>query len=358
MILSRSIRRLRITAFLLFLIPTIGLLGSIFFHNYLVTFNYDKDLKINFKSDMPGEKISILCNESNEYCDSRSDLFNFKFQENLNECFKYHVVSYFIDENSKLIEIESTKDIKNIGSKVYREYLLTETLSDQCILNSDLLVYYKFFPFFFEASHKLKKHEKTQFGTGFTINPFFKGETSISNIVKRFPFNFFFKPLLFITVVCMIFYWYYFNSIIKKLTNESKNYYFFKFGILSALFLFLHIFFLGWTFESEFLTKLRRTYVVFFILFEILAQSFLIKKLWLMKNNYAEYLNTLVVYAKLIFVVFVCSSTMIILAILMFYNLSPKIDYILEWNYFLILLIFYFLSYIMWKKLNVYPSST
>ena len=47
----------------------------------------------------------------------------------------------------------------------------------------------------------------------------------------------------------------------------------------------------------------------------------------------------------------------LILTILIFYNLPSNIDYILEWNYFLILLIFYFLSYLMWKKLTTNPTS-
>ena len=54
---------------------------------------------------------------------------------------------------------------------------------------------------------------------------------------------------------------------------------------------------------------------------------------------------------KLIFVTFVCSFTFIMLTILIFYQLDAKIDYILEWNYFLILLLFYFLSFLMWKKI-------
>ena len=33
-----------------------------------------------------------------------------------------------------------------------------------------------------------------------------------------------------------------------------------------------------------------------------------------------------------------------------FYDLDSKVDYILEWNYFLILLFFYLLSFFMWKK--------
>ena len=125
-----------------------------------------------------------------------------------------------------------------------------------------------------------------------------------------------------------------------------------RFLILSAIFLFFHVFFLGWTFDSEFLTKLRRSYVVFFILFEILAQAFLIRKILLIKDKFIEYFNEKIIFIKLSFVIFICSSSALILGLLIFYNFSSKIDYILEWNYFLILLIFYFLSFLMWKKPN------
>ena len=138
----------------------------------------------------------------------------------------------------------------------------------------------------------------------------------------------------------------------KDLENSVKNYYFCSFGILSAIFLFLHVFFLGWTFESDFLTKLRRTYVVFFILFEVLAQAFLIKKIFSIKEKIGKYLKLIIVYLKLLFVSFICITTIIILIILMIYNLESKVDYILEWNYFLVLLLFYFLSFLMWKKIN------
>ena len=64
-----------------------------------------------------------------------------------------------------------------------------------------------------------------------------------------------------------------------------------------------------------------------------------------------NYLNLIIVFSKLIFVLVVCFFTIIILTILIFYDLDAKFDYILEWNYFLLLLIFYFLSFLMWKKL-------
>ncbi len=348
----KSIRTLRIVAFFLFLLPSIGLLGSVLFHNYLVTFQYDKDLIFNFKTDEPGENVSMRCTKNNDYCSTESETFQFQISKKLDDCYKNEVISFFEKENGEIIEIKDIEEIKNIDDTIFRKYVVSNKLSDRCILNSDNLVYYKLFPLFFETFHNLKTHKNTQFGTGFPVNPFLKGETSISNIVKRFPFNFFFKPILYLTVILMLFYWYYFNMIVKKLLDYNKNFYFFFFGILSAIFLLLHVFFLGWTFESEFLTKLRRTFVVFFILFEILSQAFLIKKLMTIKDKYIEYLKSFIIYFKLIFVIFICSSSFIILTILAFYNFPPKIDYILEWNYFLILLIFYFLSFLMWKKTN------
>ena len=241
---------------------------------------------------------------------------------------------------------------------IYINYELTNEQNDLCILNSNKYSLYNIFPFFFEAVYDLKNNKKTVFGTSTSVNPFFKGETSISNIVKRYPLKLFFKPILFLTVILMIFYWYNFNLIIKTLINQKKNFYFFYFGILSAFFLFLHILFLGWNFENEFLTKLRRTYVVFFIFFEILSQAFLINKILFIKDKFQNYFNSKIITLKLLFVIFICSSSVLILTILIFYNFPSSVDYILEWNYFLILLIFYFLSYLMWKKLTVDPSST
>ena len=150
----------------------------------------------------------------------------------------------------------------------------------------------------------------------------------------------------------MLFYWIYYNRIFKNLLNSNKNNIFFIFGILSAIFLLLHVFFLGWIFESQFLTKLRRVFIIFFILFEILAQAFLIRKIFLTKDKIKNYIHYLVVYIKLFFVISIILFTLSILFVLFLYNLDSKIDYILEWNYFLILLLFYFLSFLMWKKIN------
>ncbi len=347
--LIKNIRKLRILALLLFLTPALGLVGSLIFHNYLVNFNFIKSYKYNFSSDKAGETFSILCDKSNKFCTGFQSKFE-KFDK-LNNCYKHKINYFYTNSNGeRLSYIKESKEIVNINEQIYIKFELTNELDEKCISNSKKVFLYKFFPFFFESIYSLKSNEKTTLGTSESVNPFFKGETSISNIVKRFPINLFFKPFLYITVIFMILYWMYYNLIFKKLANLKKNYYFFYFGILSAIFLFLHIFFLGWTFENEFLTRVRRTFVVFFILFEILSQAFLIKQILNLKDKFKEYFNFFIISLKLIFVVFICSASVLILIILIFYNLSSNIDYILEWNYFLLLLFFYFLSFLMWKK--------
>ena len=47
--LPNIIRKIRITSLLLFLVPTIALLGTLLSHNYLVSFNFKKDLNFKFR---------------------------------------------------------------------------------------------------------------------------------------------------------------------------------------------------------------------------------------------------------------------------------------------------------------------
>ncbi len=328
---KESIPRLRIFAFLLFIIPTIALVGTLLVHNYLVSFNFEPGFKHNFEKTTPGNIEQIFCNEENNYCEINPTNYP---REKLNDCIVNSLETTNIFKDDKLFSIK---------------YEISQKENKNCIKNYNNL--YKIFPLFYEAIYALKKNSKTNLGTSEVVNPFFYGETSISNIAKRYPLKFIFKPLLYLSAFFMVLYWIYFNKIFRNISNLERNFYFFKFGVLSAIFLFLHVFFLGWVFESEILTKLRRTFVVFFIFFEVMAQAFLIKQIFKFKNLVTNYLNLIVIYLKLIFVTFVCSFTFIMLTILIFYQLDAKIDYILEWNYFLILLLFYFLSFLMWKKI-------
>ena len=352
--MEKNIRQLRIIALLLFITPALALVGSLLVHNYLISFNFSKDYNYNFKQNLPGNSVSFFCNKENNYCNETK--IN-KFKEisefsKLGQCNIYLISEeYYLKDGDNLIFI-NFEDIKTFDKEFFWKFEITNKLSEFCILNSKNKTYYELFPIYYEAIYKIKTHKKTHLGTSSVVNPFIYGETSISNIVKRFPIKYFFKPLLYISIVFMISYWIYYNRVFKTLIKSSKNFYFFNFGILSAIFLLLHVFFLGWTFESEFLTKLRRTFVVFFIFFEVLAQAFLIKKILSIKDRIKNYLHFVVIYLKLLFVVSICLATFLILIILMMYDLSARVDYILEWNYFLVLLFFYYLSFLMWKKIK------
>lgn len=342
--INKSIRNLRVSAFLLFFVPFIGLVGSLIFHNFLISLgNYSNENFIypieEFKI---GNKVFIECSEENNWC-------NWKKNNKFYQCKKYLVTKKYFDvDSSEILDRKIWQKITSDRKKTSIEIEVINTKNENCILNSKYYIIYKIFPQTFEKVYY--KASTFSLGTSKAVNPIIYGETSISNIVKRYPINYVFKPLLFLASLIMITYWFYYNKIFNFLFEEKNIRIFYIFGILSAIFLFLHVFFLGSIYESKILTQLRRSYIIFFILFEILAQVFLIKNILYKRNQLLNYLKDNIITCKLFFVSFVCLSTLIILLILIFHNLSSNIDYILEWNYFLILIIFYFLSFLMWKK--------
>ena len=73
MYVKNSIRKLRLIALLLFIAPTIGLLGSLIIHNYLVSFNFTHGKNVSYYlSETPGETrdLHLDCNLENNYCQS------------------------------------------------------------------------------------------------------------------------------------------------------------------------------------------------------------------------------------------------------------------------------------------------
>ena len=354
MLISSKIRKLRVISFLLFFTPALALIVSLFAHNYLVSFNFKPNPKFNFIENIPGEIILIPCDKSNDFCKN----VVYEITEKLHECNKYSLIyDHVLEDGSSRYPDHFFKNITDIPNNFkenensYFQVKISDNINQDCILNSNLKKYYDFIPFVFEKIFSLKYYSsKISLGTSVPVNPILYGETSISNIVKRYPIKNIFKPLIYLSIIFMVGYWFYYNAIFNQILNKNKVNLFFIFGILSSVFLLLHVIFLGWIFENEILTKLRRSYIVFFILFEILAQGFLIKEILKNKTQLAHYINKLIVYLKFIFVFFICFSTILILVILIFYDLDSKVDYILEWNYFLILLFFYLLSFFMWKR--------
>ena len=82
--LFKSIKKLRLVALLLFIFPTIAIVGSLISHNYLISFNFSKNLNFNFSKNIPGENVVILCTTENE-CNENLE---FNRINNLNECYQ------------------------------------------------------------------------------------------------------------------------------------------------------------------------------------------------------------------------------------------------------------------------------
>ena len=82
--------------------------------------------------------------------------------------------------------------------------------------------------------------------SGFTI-PYIDGSISISRASRTFPQFLIFKPAMIITGILLIFYWRNNNKIMNNFYNtENVNYKFRIFGILSAIFLIIHLIYKGY----------------------------------------------------------------------------------------------------------------
>ena len=65
----KSIRFLRTTALLLFIVPLVGLIGSLLAHNYLVSFKYSYDDLVPYKNIKPGSTFELICTKENNWCE-------------------------------------------------------------------------------------------------------------------------------------------------------------------------------------------------------------------------------------------------------------------------------------------------
>ena len=185
-------------------------------------------------------------------------------------------------------------------------------------------------------------------------NPYLYGEVSISRTARYYPAILIFKPLLILSAIFLFLYWRNNLSLYKELKNKnslnefSKK--FFYFGVLSCIFLTLHAFFLGLTFDSKLFEQIRKLIIILFIVFEVLAQIFLTKTLYKLKEGLKNYINPLILKIKIIFVTSVFFVTCLVSYLLVLGDLSTSLKHILEWNYFSVLLVYYFLSVLLWRK--------
>ena len=349
--LNLSIQKLKFNSIFLFWLPVIAILGTLFVHNFFIEFKYSPAA---YKFNNTNVK-EVFCNEENNYCHNFNLFIPSLNKKNLDLCETNQYNVQIIDwsegkaGNSELHMLPFTLNFEL--KKNYKYIIIKSNIKNKnCIKNAKYYNLYKIFPEIFYWVYKIKSNKKYSRATTNAVYPFLFGETSISNIAKRFPVNYIFKSLLIISSIFMLMYWYNYNKIYNNLTSNNKNNEFLILGYLSGIFLFLHVIFLGSENQSEIFKSMRRLIIVSFILCEILAQFFLIKKIYPIKENILNYISKFFLYLKVFLVGFILLATVIIITILIFYDLPKNFDYFLEWNYFLILLFFYLLTFFMWKK--------
>ena len=191
----------------------------------------------------------------------------------------------------------------------------------------------------------------------FNTFPYVDGGASISRTARYFPNYLIFKPAMFLTSFLLIKYWLYNKSIIKFFNPEHK--YIKKivfFGIASAIALTIHSIFLGIKFDNDFYKLFRRVIMLSFIIFEIVAQAYLVATLYSFKDKLTSYINIRFLNLKIVLV-----TTLIIVALIsipiislpgnnfMGFNLK-FFKHALEWDYFIGVISFYLLTYFMWKR--------
>ena len=180
--------------------------------------------------------------------------------------------------------------------------------------------------------------------------PYFDGGASISRTARVFPTYLIFKPAMFLTSYLLIKYWIYNHSLMQR-TDATLKYrkYFLFFGISTAILLIIHSILLGIKFDISIYKFFRRFVMLFFIIFEVVAQTYLVINLYKVKDKLINYINSEILIVKIFLV-----SSLILVALICIPIVSMPghkvFKHALEWNYFLGVISFYLLTYFMWKK--------
>ena len=183
----------------------------------------------------------------------------------------------------------------------------------------------------------------------FTI-PYIDGGASISRTARPFPNWLIFKPAMFLTSFLLVKYWLYNKEIIQSFNKDHK--YLKKvlfFGIGSAIALTIHSIFLGIKFDNDLYKLFRRVIMLSFIIFEIVAQAYLVLIFYSFKNELAKYINQRYLKIKLILVSILAVVGVLSIPLLVMDG-NKFLKHGLEWNYFIGVITFYLLTHLMWNK--------
>ena len=181
----------------------------------------------------------------------------------------------------------------------------------------------------------------------FPTFPYLDGGVSISRTVRDFPLYLIFKPAMFITSYLLIRYWLNTKNIINHFNQDyihTKKIIFF--GVGSAILLTIHSIFLGIKFDNDLYKLFRRVVMLSFIIFELIAQAYLIKFFYEIRGKLVNYINIIYLKIKRVLITVLITISVITLPFLPFDNFK-FLKHAIEWNVFLGVIIFYLLTFLM-----------
>ena len=176
--------------------------------------------------------------------------------------------------------------------------------------------------------------------------PNLDGCTSISRVGRYEPVKYFFKPFMYLFGVFLLLYWREnFLKLRLLISNNRQLLLTYIVGIISVLFLFLYIFYLG---ENNIYRFFRKIGIYIYIFFTVIAQVLLAIQYIKLKNE--KHLNYKFIKFKLILSILLISFGIIVLPILVTKIESfPEIKNIISWNYFLFIQVYYLITFFCWK---------
>ena len=178
--------------------------------------------------------------------------------------------------------------------------------------------------------------------------PNIEGCTSISRVGRYAPVKYFFKPMMYLSGFLFFLYWNKNFLFLKKIKYNKKLIIFNFFGIVSTIFLFLYIFYLG---ESNTYRFFRKIGIFIYILFTLLAQLNLSIQYLKLKNINKKIFNNNFVNIKMYYILFLLVVGLICFPILITkVENFPEIKNIISWNYFFLIQIYYLLNFFCLKK--------
>ena len=249
--------------------------------------------------------------------------------------------------SKKILKLRNNNELKTV---IYEK---TNILNPTCVQNHKFLYLILNNSTWVEKILLKSRNENTS-GFSKVKNPYLYGEVSISRTARYFPTKYIFKTFLIISALFLFLYWRNNLNLFNKLKDNKKLYYFsnkfYYFGIFSCLFLALHATFFGINIESKNLDKIRRLIIILFIFCEVVAQLLLTINIYKFKEALKKKIRPIILTIKILFILTIILGTCLVFFIMIFKDPNIFVINAIEWNYFSLLLFYYFLTSLIWKK--------